>query len=196
MINLIDSIVTKDFVGADSIISETVELIMARKLEEAKKMCAAKMSEQQGHVMNRTSSQLTRLDVVEEDSVEESIDPTEIHNGPAPTGQRVNQAGKGDKEQPNTTVIPKNNLKKDQLNEARVKIIKTRIRGGKIQRRKKVSNVPGMTIRGGKLQRMSTAERRRRKMGARKAVRKRAPKMGRALMKRQRSLRKRRALGL
>jgi len=176
MINLINSIVTKDFVGADSIISETVELIMARKLEEAKKMCAAKMSEQQGHVMNRTSSQLTRLDVVEEDSVEESIDPTEIHNGPAPTGQRVNQAGKGDKEQPNTTVIPKNNLKEDQLNEARVKIIKTRIRGGKIQRSKKGSNVPGMTIRGGKLQRMSTAERRRRKMGARKAGRKRAPK--------------------
>jgi hypothetical protein len=249
---LIDSIVNRNFVEADSIISETVELIMARKLEEAKKMTAAKMSEQQGHVMNRTSSQLTRLGVVEEeeeageessmarseldaitkdaknimskikgnkeleawtqskitkaadylnsvaDYMDEAIDPTEIHNGPAPTGQRVSQAGKGDKQSPNTTVVPKNNLKEDeeQLDEARIKLVKARIRGGKIQRRKKVSNVPGMTIRGGKLQRMSPAERRRRKMGARKAVRKRAPKMNRALMKRKRSLMKRRALGI
>ncbi len=249
MINLINSIVDKDFISADSILEETVELIMARKLEEAKKMTAAKMCEQ-GHVMNRTASQLIRLDVVEEeeageessmarseldaitkdaknimskikgnkeleawtqskitkaadylnsvaDYMDEAIDPKEIHNGSAPTGQRVNQAGKGDKET-NTTVVPKNNLKEDeeQLDEARIKLVKARIRGGKIQRRKKVSNVPGMTIRGGKLQRMSPAERRRRKMGARKAVRKRAPKMSRALMKRKRSLMKRRALGI
>jgi hypothetical protein len=247
---LIDSIVNRNFVEADSIISETVELIMTKKLEEAKKMTAAKMCEQ-GHVMNRTAAQLTRLGVVEEDNepgeessmarseldaitkdaknimskvkgnkeleawtqskitkaadylnsvadyMDEAIDPTEIHNGPTPTGQRVNQAGKGDKET-NTTVVPKNNLKEDeeQLDEARIKLVKARIRGGKIQRRKKVSNVPGMTIRGGKLQRMSPAERRRRKMGARKAVRKRAPKMNRALMKRKRSLMKRRALGI
>lgn len=194
---LIDSIVNRNFVEADSILSETVESIMAKKLEEAKKMCAAKMAEQKGHDMNRTSSELRRLGVVEEDNVEEAIDSTEIHNGPAPTGQRTNLSGKSDKEQPNTTVIPKNNLKEDeQLDEARIKLIKARIRGGKIQRRKRVSNVPGMTLRGGKLQRMSAAERRRRKMGARKAVRKRAPKMNRALMKRKRSLMKRRALGL
>lgn len=194
---LIDSIVNRNFVEADSILSETVESIMAKKLEEAKKMCAAKMTEQQAHMMNRTSSELRRLGVVEEDNVEEAIDPTEIYNGSAPTGQRTNLSGKKDKEQPNTTVIPKNNLKEDeQLDEARIKLIKARIRGGKIQRRKRVSNVPGMTLRGGKLQRMSAAERRRRKMGARKAVRKRAPKMNRALMKRKRSLMKRRALGL
>jgi hypothetical protein len=253
--------------------------------------------------------------------MDEAIDPAEIHNGPAPTGQRVSQAGKGNKE--NTTVVPKNNLKEEeqlppskilskkandyskqqdkatnamailhtdygtnssigkkasavydtyrsrtakaakdasdasraerkdadasrvtnklsnlakdggiskdtagkliyrakanilggdyakrnaaqsepikeeeQLDEARVKIIKARIRGGKIQRRKKVSNVPGMTLRGGKLQRMSPAERRRRKMGAKRAKIKRKSKMTRTLMKRQRSLRKRKALGL
>jgi hypothetical protein len=248
---LVDSIVNRNFVEADSIISETVELIMKKKLEEAKKMYAAKICEQP-HMMNRSAAQLRRLGVVEEeeeageessmarseldaitkdaknimskikgnkeleawtqskitkaadylnsvaDYMDEAIDPTEIHNGPAPTGQRVSQAGKGDKQSPNTTVVPKNNLKEDeeQLDEARIKLVKARIRGGKIQRRKKVSNVPGMTIRGGKLQRMSPAERRRRKMGARKAVRKRAPKMNRALMKRKRSLMKRRALGI
>lgn len=157
MSNLINSIVDRNFVEADSIISETVELIMAKKLEEAKKMCAAKMDEQIPAFMGAPGSDAVKLrrDVLEEDDVEE-----------------------------------------EQLDEARIKLIRARIRGGKIQRRKKVSNVPGMTLRGGKLQRMSTAERRRRKMGARKAVRKRAPKMNRALMKRKRSLMKRRALGI
>lgn len=335
MTKLIDSIINKNFVECDSILSETVELIMARKLEEAKKLTAAKMCEEP-HSMNRSASKLRSMDIAEEE-VDESIDPEEIHNGPAPKGQRVNQVGKGDKEQPNTTVVPKNNLKEEELeekrglwdnihakrerikrgsgermrkpgsegapsntdlknsqteeaeleenyhpsytsaiqtavkhaekrgykvdpedydnkvatgprkpsegktvshvlkltkdgkeskktlavqiynrggnktpfelnhyisedvdniDEARINIVKARIRGGQIQRRKKISNVPGMTLRGGKLQRMSAAERRRRKMGARKAVRKRAPKMNRALMKRQRSLRKRKALGI
>ena len=161
MINLIDSIVNKDFVEADSIMSEAVELIMARKLEEAKKMTAAKICEQP-YMMNRTAAELTRKDIVEkkEKEIEDEDDSEE------------------------------------QLDEARVKIIKARIRGGKIQRRKKVSNVPGMTLRGGKLQRMSPAERRRRKMGAKRAKVKRRSKMSRSIMKRQRSIRKRKALGL
>jgi hypothetical protein len=84
----------------------------------------------------------------------------------------------------------------EQLDEARINIVKARIRGGKVQRRKKVSNVPGMTLRGGTLKRMSAAERRRRKMGARKGKMKRKAKMTRTLMKRKRSLQKRKSLGL
>ena len=195
MSNIVNLIASKNFIKANSVLSEAVELIMARKLEEAKKMVAAKI-EEQPHSMNRSAAKLRSMDIAEED-IEEAIDPEEATGGPVPKGQRVNQVGKGDKEQTNTTVVPKNNIKEEeQLDEARVNIVKARIRGGKIQRRKRVSNVPGMTIRGGKLQRMSAAERRRRKMGARKAVRKRAPKMNRALMKRKRSLMKRRALGL
>lgn len=193
---LVDSIVNRNFVEADFIISETVELIMARKLEEAKKMTAAKMSEQQGHVMNRTSSELRRLGIVEEDNeLEESDDM-----GPVRARERVkNYKHKTSGKEISSTKHPGEEwelVKEETLDEARIKLVKARIRGGKIQRRKKVSNVPGMTIRGGKLQRMSPAERRRRKMGARKAVRKRAPKMSRALMKRKRSLMKRRALGI
>lgn len=150
MIDLVNSIVNKDFVTADSILAETVELIMTQKLEEAKKMCAAKMTTEQG--LDATAAELTRKDVVEEED--------------------------------------------EQLDEARIKIVGARIRGGKIQRRKKISNVPGMTIRGGKLQRMSPAERRRRKMGQRRGKIKRKAKMNRAIMKRQRSIRKRKALGL
>jgi hypothetical protein len=85
---------------------------------------------------------------------------------------------------------------KESLEEARINIVKARVRGGKIQRRKKVSNVPGMTLRGGTLKRMSAAERRRRKMGARKGKAKRKAKLSRSLMKRKRSLQKRKSLGL
>jgi hypothetical protein len=84
----------------------------------------------------------------------------------------------------------------EELDEARINIVRARVRGGKIQRRKRVSNVPGMTLRGGTLKRMSAAERRRRKMGARKGKMKRKAKMTRTLMKRKRSLQKRKSLGL
>lgn len=77
----------------------------------------------------------------------------------------------------------------------RMKLIRVRIRGGKIQRRKKVSAVKGFTMRGGKLTRMSSQERRNRKMAANKAKFKRRSKMRQSVVKRQRSLRRRKAMG-
>lgn len=77
----------------------------------------------------------------------------------------------------------------------RMKLVRVRIRGGKIQRRTKVSAVKGFTMRGGKLTRMSSQERRRRKMAANKAKFKRRAKMGQSMLKRQRSLRRRKAMG-
>jgi len=287
MINLINSIVNKDFVNADSIILETVELIMAKKLFEAKKMCAAK-SVGDFNPFNKTSSELTRLDIMEDEIEEQEVasgkmnsmsynksqttyvndvikgkpvqsnigstlsndDKTPAERARANDSQRINTAlktpapraggytdartnkpyvpptaeklplrgpttqgssqsniaSKSDRVMPsspvsvnnrqNTTVANKVNEEEEQLDEARIKIVKARIRGGKIQRRKKISNVPGMTLRGGKLQRMSPAERRRRKMGAKRGKIKRRSKMNRTLMKRKRSLRKRKALGL
>lgn len=81
------------------------------------------------------------------------------------------------------------------LAEARIKIQKVRVRGGKIQRRKKVSNVKGYTVRGKKLVKMSPKERLDRKRGARKAAMKSKAKRARALLKRKRSLQKRKAAG-
>ena len=77
----------------------------------------------------------------------------------------------------------------------RKKLIRARVRGGKVQRRQKVSNVPGMTIRGGQLKRMSAAERRRRKLGAKKGARKTQMKRTQMLRKRKMSLMKRQRLG-
>jgi hypothetical protein len=78
----------------------------------------------------------------------------------------------------------------------RKKLVRARIRGGKVQRRKVVSGVKGYTIRGGKLTRMTSSERMRRRISQRKAKVKRKAKMARALIKRKRSLRKRASLGL
>jgi len=78
----------------------------------------------------------------------------------------------------------------------RTKLVKVRIRKGKIQRRKKLSAVKGYTIRGGKLTRMSPLERRHRKMSAKRSKFKRRAKLRQSLRKRRISLRKRTALGL
>lgn len=127
--------------------------------------------------------------------------------GPTTQGSsQVNTAGKSDRvvrpspisTAGNTTTVKKVTYEEteEQLDEARVKIVKARVRGGKIQRRKKVSNVPGMTMRGGQLKRMSPAERRRRKLGAKRGKIKRRSKMRMSMMKRKRSLRKRASIGL
>lgn len=78
----------------------------------------------------------------------------------------------------------------------RTQLVRIRIRGGKVQRRVKKSSVPGFTIRGGKLIRMSSMERRHRKMAARRAKFKRRAKMKQSIRKRKMSLRKRGNYGL
>jgi hypothetical protein len=82
------------------------------------------------------------------------------------------------------------------LKMGRTKLVRVRIRAGKIQRRKKFSSVPGYTIRGGKVVRMSAQERRHRKMGARRAKIKLRSKKNQILRKRKISLRKRKAMGV
>lgn len=86
--------------------------------------------------------------------------------------------------------------KKNVTKMGRTKIVRVRIRGGKVQRRKKMSAVKGYTLRGGKMVRMSALERRHRKMAARRAKFKRRAKLRQALRKRKQSLRRRRAMGL
>ena len=78
----------------------------------------------------------------------------------------------------------------------RMKLVRVRIRKGKVQRRKKVSAVKGFTMRGGRMIRMSPMERRHRKMAARKSKFKRRAKLGQALRKRKMSLRRRSSMGL
>ena len=78
----------------------------------------------------------------------------------------------------------------------RMKLVRVRIRKGKVQRRKKVSAVKGFTMRGGRMIRMSPMERRHRKMASRRSKFKRRSKLGQALRKRKMSLRRRNSMGL
>ena len=78
----------------------------------------------------------------------------------------------------------------------RTKMIRVRIRNGKVQRRVKKSAVKGVTMRGGKMVRRAARERRHRKMAARRAKFKRKSKLRQAMRKRAVSIRKRKALGV
>jgi hypothetical protein len=78
----------------------------------------------------------------------------------------------------------------------RTRLVRVRVRGGKIQRRKKFATVKGYTIRHGRVVRMSALEIRHRKMAARRAKFKRRAKLKQSLRKRKISLRRRRSMGL
>ncbi len=78
----------------------------------------------------------------------------------------------------------------------RTKLVRVRIRNGKVQRRKKLSNVKGFTYRGGRLVRMSPMERRRRRLAAMRTKIKLRSKRSQILRKRKMSLRRRKAMGL
>jgi hypothetical protein len=71
-----------------------------------------------------------------------------------------------------------------------------RVRGGKIQRRKKVSMRPGYRMQNGKLVRMTSMEKRKRHLAQVRAARKRKPMMTRILKRRKLSLRRRQTAGI
>lgn len=168
MSNLVEQILTKDYQSAELTLEESFKAILERKMCEMKKKVAAKNLMELPHDVRMKR---LKMDVLEAKDKDEEMDKEED-----------DEDEKEDKE--------------EGISEARINIVKARVRGGKIQRRKKVSNVAGMTIRGGKLTRMSPSERRRRKLGAKKAARKSRAKKSQMLRKRKLSLMKRARLGL
>lgn len=72
---------------------------------------------------------------------------------------------------------------------------KNRIRGGKIQRRKKVANDAAFKTSGSSVVRMKGSERRKRRISQKKAARKRKATASKAKRKRKIVLRKRKTLG-
>ncbi len=77
-----------------------------------------------------------------------------------------------------------------------IKLIRIRVRNGKVQRRVKKSAVKGFKVLNGRVTRMSPLERRHRMMGQRRGKIKRRSKMRQILRKRMMSLRRRHNLGL
>lgn len=76
------------------------------------------------------------------------------------------------------------------ITEQRFKII-NRVRGGKVQRRRKVSTTPGYRFQDGRLVRISAREKLNRKRGQRRGSMKRRAKLAGALRRRKISIRKR-----
>lgn len=171
MNRLVEAIINRNFAEAKDLFEQEISVIAVEKLEEAKKIVNA-------------SEQIT-------------MTRKAFDGGPRARQEKLYRGVIEGQDNPNMDSEKETNkLAEDELEEARIKIVKARIRGGKVQRRKKVSNVPGYTLRGGQLKRMSPMERRRRKLGQRKGKIKRKAKLQRALMKRKRSLMRRKSIGL
>lgn len=180
---LVEAIIKGKYDLANDMMAEQFRIILERKMCEAKKKVAAKIFEEDPFVKN--------LAPISQDGVDPNrtakfaamaaSQPSTV-KGPPPTNADKEKAAQFEEDV--------------ELKEARINIVKARIRGGKIQRRKRVSNVPGMTLRGGQLKRMSAAERRARKLGAKRAKLKTRGKQAQILRKRKVSLQKRQRLGL
>lgn len=78
----------------------------------------------------------------------------------------------------------------------RYELVKARIRNKTVQRNRKISSTKGYEFKKGHLTKMSSLEKRHRKLGARHAKIKRRAHLRNALMKRKISLRKRHSIGL
>lgn len=205
MSNIVEHIINKEYDKAESTLEESFHIILEKKMLEMKKKVAAKM-EQNTH---DERMRRLRMDVLEqEEPGEESGMARSELAAITKDAKTIMSKIKGNKEleawtqSKITKAADYMNAVADymeggeNLDEQRINIVKARIRGGVIQRRKKVSNVPGMTMRGGQLTRMSAAERRRRKLGAKKAARKSKMKKTQMLRKRRMSLMKRQRLGI
>ena len=206
---LVEAIDSKNFESANDLLAEKFHSIMERKMFEVKKMVAAEMCGQGSGFARTKNEKLVDQDVLEEEpstGEESSMARSELASI-AKNAKSIMSKVKGNKELEAWTqskitkaadymTSVSDYMDSEKLDEARIAIIKARIRGGKVQRRKRVSNVPGFTLRGGKLTRMSASERRRRKLGARVAARKTKQKQSQSLRKRKLSLMKRSRLGI
>jgi hypothetical protein len=219
MSNIIDLIFEKNFTVVREMLEQKVAAIMEKKLLEMKKITSAKMVAEVTMNSPNTVSYAKNMAqkseykpfaarrggkaVADPEPRRPNADPNMFRSNTPNVQQKDLKGSQDPKKQPfmkdgvinryKSQDVP---LEEETLDEARIEIVKARIRGGKVQRRKKVSNVPGMTIRGGKLTRMSPAERRRRKMGAKRGKIKRKAKRSQTLMKRKRSMTRRKAMGL
>jgi hypothetical protein len=209
MKDLVENIINKQYDSANELFESTIDDIVSHKLLEAKKMVSARMTAESSAFLGMpgSNSEKRKRGVLEMDLSKEKPDYENIEDRRGTKDPNwfmknkpiyPNSLGTSKPKQTQTiNTAEKGNLKEeDQLDEARFKIVKARVRGGKVQRRKRISNVEGFKMQDGTLKRMSPAERRKRKLGQKRGKLKRRSKMRMTMMKRKRSLRKRTSIGL
>jgi hypothetical protein len=191
MKKIVEHIINKEYKKAESALEESFHNIVKKKMVEMKKKIAAKMDvleqEEAGEESSMARSELTAITKDAKTIMSKIKGNKELE---AWTQSKITKAADY------MNAVADYMQGDEQIDEQRINIVRARIRGGVIQRRKKVSNVPGMTMRGGSLTRMSAGERRRRKLGAKRAARKTKMKKTQMLRKRKMSLMKRSRLGL
>ena len=191
MKTIVEHIINKEYKKAESALEESFHNIVKKKMVEMKKKIAAKMDvleqEEAGEESGMARSELTAMTKDAKTIMSKIKGNKELE---AWTQSKITKAADY------MNAVADYMQGDEQIDEQRINIVRARIRGGVIQRRKKVSNVPGMTMRGGSLTRMSAGERRRRKLGAKRAARKTKMKKTQMLRKRKMSLMKRNRLGL
>ena len=217
MKHIIEDISNKEYNSASEAIAEALSTILEKKMVEMKKMMMAKeqitMTRKAFDGNPGARAEKLYRDVVEvknpnmdseaetnklaEEELDEAIKNEDEHfeKQSQKMQDAINLHLRKGKDYAGAVKAAKVHVK-EELDEARINIVKARVRGGKVQRRKKVSNVAGYTFRGGQLKRMSPMERRKRKLGQRRGKIKRRAKLQRTLVKRKRSLRKRQSIGL
>jgi len=168
MKELVSKLLSNNVVEARNLLDAKIVGLVNEKLSQIKLRLAAEMFEEVG------------VDVCFEDLDE------------AYSSGSYNQSNVGSGKQRNKSTTTRSNIQKV----GRAKIIKFRVRKGKIQRRKKFSAVKGYTIRGGKLTRMMPAERRHRHIASIRSKFKKRAKLSISNRKRRISIRKRRSVGL
>jgi len=165
---------------------EFVAKLLASRVTEAKEVLEKRIQDLVEEKINQVKLRLA-AEIYEEFDVEVSYD--DVLDEASGAYNTSNVAGKNLSKRTTTR-------RSSVLRTGRTKIIRVRIRKGKIQRRKKFSAVKGYTIRGGKLTRMSPAERRNRMVASSRSKFKRRAKLRQSLRKRRMSTRKRRAMGI
>ena len=207
MNSLVEKILDRKFEDAGKVFEEAMVNIMRRKLSEEKKRIAAECSCGGGYDRQKMLAKDVLEDKeepkptqgteqeVNEDDLEKNLPVINQTGGSQERSEKLASMARGQAAQP--TAPTKSDYEKGaNLEEGRLRLIKARIRAGKIQRRKVISNVSGFSYRGGHLERMSASERRHRKLGAKRAARKTKMKKMQVLRKRKVSLQKRKRLGI
>lgn len=192
--SIVQAIFDRNYEYAGEILEESFINLLERKMCEAKKRVAAKMV---AEMPSLPSVEKAKDSLSEAEKFKNRVEPAKTN----PYGD-LSGAKKAfpDAEEKPKKMNPEDNGKtaivEDELHEGRIRVIKARMRNGKIQRRKKVSNVPGMKLIGGQLKRMTASERRARKLGAKKAARTGRGKRSQALRRRKMTLAKKSRLGI
>lgn len=185
MANLVENIISKNYVKANELLEQKLIAILQNKLEEAKKFVQVK------RFIKKTEFDKLPSNVLHVDKLTQKE-----KDGKLPVSQKTPKNKFLDfKVEELIEEVLNETINRNIQKAGRINIVRGRIRNGKVQRRKRVSGVQGYEVQGNRVVRISQMERRNRRLGARRAKIKRRSKQSQINRKTKLALRKRKSLG-